>query len=400
MTAEVIMTIALAALIWAYLLYPGIVMTLATIKRKRTGKNPGQEVKANPEHPYVTVLMSVYNEENVLREKVRSILVSDYPAHLTEIIIGSDGSTDGTVHILKELAAEESRIRFIHNVKRRGKPAMLNDLAASARGEILVITDANVILAPVTIRKLAEGFRLPATGLCDATVVPKSHGDRGITRQENLYGKFETTLKRAEGELWGAMPGPYGGCYAIRRDLFPRLPENTLVDDLFAGLTVLSKGFRSVNIPDALVFEDTQPDMAAQFRRRVRIAAGSFQNLFRFGLFPSGRFIASFAFFSHKILRWFTPLFLLTFFMTTVIISGRSDFYLWVSAIQLIFIILSALDLVLDRFGRKIICQRYITQFLLMNAALAAGFVKAVRGIKNGIWEPTKRVWNDETYRA
>jgi len=92
------------------------------------------------------------------------------------------------------------------------------------------------------------------------------------------------------------------------------------------------------------------------------------------------------------VLRWSTPLLLLLFFMTTIILSGRSECYFWLSAIQLIFLILSALDLVADRFGRKIKYQRYVTQFLLMNAALAAGFVKAVKGIKSGIWEPTKRV--------
>mgnify|MGYP001764664186 FL=1 len=178
----------------------------------------------------------------------------------------------------------------------------------------------------------------------------------------------------------------------MRRILFPKLPENTLVDDLFVGLTVLKKNFRSVNSPEAIVSEDTQPDMAAQFRRRIRIAAGSFQNLFRFGPCPGRRSSTCFVFFSHKIMRWLTPLFLLLFFMTTVILSGRSDFYLWLTAFQLIFIILSALDIVLERRGKRIRIQRFVTQFLLMNAALATGFVKALRGIETGIWEPTKRV--------
>ena len=354
-----------------------------------------QEDKANLMQPPISVLMSVYNEEKVLEEKVRSLMQSDYPHDLAEFIIGSDGSDDGTEMIMKELAAADSRIRYVHNGERRGKPAMLNDLASMSKGEILVITDANVIFTASTLRHLAEGFRLPDTGLCDATVMPGSSADKGITRQENFYGRFENALKRAEGELWGAMPGPYGGCYAIRRDLFPLLPANTLVDDLYVGLTVLRKGFRSFNITEAIVFEDIQADMAAQFRRRVRIAAGSFQNLFRFGIFPSRRASACFAFFSHKILRWLTPLLLVLFFMTTIILSGRSEFYIWLSAFQLIFIILSALDLVADRYGRKVKYQRYVTQFLLMNAALAAGVVKAIRGIKSGIWEPTKRVTNE-----
>jgi len=254
------------------------------------------------------------------------------------------------------------------------------------------VTDANVIFTPDTVRRLAEAFADSRIGLCDATVINLAQDSAGITRQENLYSRFETALKRAEGDLWGAMPGPYGGCFAVRRTLFPRLPENTLVDDLYAGLSVLRQNFRSVNIPEATVFEDTQPDMMAQFRRRVRIAAGSFQNLFRFGPFPSGRLSVCFTFFSHKIMRWLTPLLLVTFFMTTVILSGRSVFYFCLTSVQLIFIILSALDLVLDRQGKRVRFQRFLTQFLLMNVALAAGFVKAERGIKTGIWEPTKRV--------
>ncbi len=390
MAAEMILIIALVLLGWTYLIYPALVLTMAWMKRSR-GRSTSRKGK-EAQQPSVSVIMSVHNEEKVIREKLESLLISDYPTNLMEIIIGSDGSNDGTEKIMRDITANDNPVRFIHDERRRGKSAMLNNLAATAQGEILVITDANVIFTTGTLRYLLAGFSHPDTGLCDATVQPLASDEKGITKQENLYGRYEAYLKRAEGDLWGAMPGPYGGCYAIRRELFPLIPENTLVDDLFVGLTVLGKNFKSFNIPEAIVYEDTQADTAAQFHRRIRIAAGSFQNLFRFGPFPAGNFSASFVFLSHKVLRWFTPLFLSLFFMTTVILSRRSDLYFWISAIQLIFIILSALDMVLDRYARKIRYQRYITQFLLMNAALAAGFVKAVRGIKNGIWEPTKRV--------
>jgi len=336
--------------------------------------------------------MSVHNEDKVIRSKITSMLGSDYPAGQIDFIVGSDGSTDGTDLLVAGIAATDSRIRFIRNEERRGKAAMINDLVSMARGEILIVTDANVIFTSGTVRKLAEPFVDLAAGLCDATPRPSVSVNGGITRQENLYSRFETALKRAEGDLWGAMPGPYGGCYAVRRSLFPRLPENTLVDDLFAGLSVLKQNYRVINIHDAIVYEDTQPGISEQFRRRTRIAAGSFQNLFRFGLFFSHRAVVVIAFLSHKILRWLTPLLLSLFFMTSVILSGHSDFYFYITAVQLIFIILTALDLALDRKGKMIPFQRYVTQFLLMNAALAAGFVKAVRGIENGIWEPTKRV--------
>jgi cellulose synthase/poly-beta-1,6-N-acetylglucosamine synthase-like glycosyltransferase len=477
MAAEIVLLITAILLGWTYLLWPATVMALAAAKRKISGKKTvrkteeappvadcesGKQIKeqafarAYPEAslqvpakteetslaetrtlPSLSVIMSAYNEAKVIREKMMSLLASDYPHELIEFVVGSDCSGDGTDRILEELADTDDRIRYFRSPERKGKASMLNKLTSEAQGEILVITDANVIFTPGTVRELAGGFHRPATGavseidgtlnrpatgavseldgtlnrpaketfsgnagastrhatgLCDATVIPgRSDGD-GITRQENFYSRFETALKRAEGELWGAMPGPYGGCYAVRRDLFPEIPFNTLVDDLFVGLTVLSKGYRSCNIPGATVFEDTQPDMRDQFRRRVRIAAGSFQNLFRFGLLPSKRFSASFVFLSHKVLRWSSPLLLALFFMTTVILSGHSDFYLCLAAVQLIFLILSALDLLPGWHGKKVRYLRFITQFLMMNVALAAGFVKALRGIKSGIWEPTKRV--------
>ncbi len=391
MAAETILMAAVALLAWTYLLYPALVFTLACIHRKRNTMEDNS-LKAAIPLPSVSVIMSLFNEEKVIREKISSLLLSDYPSALIEFIIGSDASVDGTDEIIREYAASDSRIKYYRNNVRKGKAAMLNELVKMAGGSILVITDANVIFSGATVRLLASEFASARTGLCDATVVPPQSTGHGMTRQENLYTSFETSLRRAEGEVWKAMTGPYGGCYAVRRELFPVIPENTLVDDLYVGLTVMRKGFASFNAADAVVSEDTQPDPADQYRRRVRIAAGSFQNLFRFGPFPSGRVTASFAFFSHKVLRWFTPLFLALFFMTTVILSGRSVLYFCLAAIQLILILLSALDLMFDRFGRTLQVPRYVTQFLLMNAALTAGFVKAVRGIKNGIWEPTKRV--------
>ncbi len=390
MAAEKILLTVTFLLAWTYVIYPAAVIAFARLKRNRS--QPHAEQNEKTPLPSVTVMMSLHNEEKVIEAKMKSILESDYPADLIELLVGSDGSSDGTDAKMILLAAEDKRIRFIRNPERRGKPAMLNDLAAMATGEILVVTDANVMFTPGTLKSLAEGFSDPLTGLCDATVFPAGTGDEGITRQENMYTSYETALKRAEGSLWGAMPGPYGGCYAVRRNLFPTLPGNILVDDLYTGLSVLGQNFRSCNIPDAVVFEDTQPDIMEQFLRRIRIATGSFQNLFLFGPFPSRRPGVIFAFISHKIMRWLAPLLLVLFFMTTVILSARSDFYFCLTAFQLILIILSALDLMLYRQGKRIGYQRYITQFLLMNAAIAAGFVKAVRGVEKGIWEPTKRV--------
>jgi len=338
--------------------------------------------------------MPVHNEEKVLRQKIQHLLASDYPPSggLLEIIIGSDASDDGTDEIISEFARTDDRIVFFRSEERTGKSEMLNILASKAKGEILMITDANVMPSVHAVRLLADRFLDPETGLCDAAMTPSGAEGKGITKQENFYSRFESALKRAEGEAWGTMTGPYGGFYAVRKSIFPLLPRNLLVDDLFVGLTVLKKGFSAFNIPEATVTEDTSPDISGQFSRRVRIAAGSFQNLYHFGPFPGKSAQASFCFFSHKVLRWISPLLLAFVFMTTVILSAHSVLYFCLLSIQLIFILLPAFDMVLYRNGKTLTPLRFATQFLMMNAALAAGFVKSLKGIEKGIWEPTKRV--------
>ncbi|MCU0378754.1 MAG: glycosyltransferase [Bacteroidales bacterium] len=398
MAAELVLFVAAMMLVWSYLLYPALVFTLAATRKKNrairhnttAGITDREQYNAPAIHP-VSVLIPVYNEEKVISEKLTSLMLSDYPDEFLEIIVGSDASDDSTDDIVRSFDAGGKRIRLHRSDTRRGKAAMLNDLAAIAGGDILIITDANVIFSSDTVRLLAEGISAPGIGLCDASVTPEASSAHGVAPQENFYSRYESALKNAESVVWGTMTGPYGGCYAIRHDLFPFIPDNTLVDDLFVGLTVVRKNYAVVNIPSASVTEDTQSDLAGQYKRRVRIAAGSYQNLFRFGPFPSPSIKISFSFFSHKVLRWFSPFLLLLVFMTTVILSASSVFYFCLLALQLIFILLSALDLALNLQGRSMLYLRYVTQFLMMNAALTEGFLKVLTGIKNGIWEPTKR---------
>jgi len=401
LAAEIILWISVSLLAYTYLAYPALMHLIASHSRHKypgpSASDPhppagGSDPQTLRPRPSVSILMPVHNEESVLRQKIQHLLASDYPQSLFEIIIGSDNSDDGTDEIINDFARTDDRIIFFRAEVRTGKSGMLNILASMAKGEILIITDANVMPSIQTVRLLVAGFLNPETGLCDAAVIPSDAEGEGITVQENFYSMFESALKRTEGDAWGTMTGPYGGFYAVRKSIFPVLPSNLLVDDLYVGLTVLKNGFSAYNIPEATVTEDTSPGISGQFRRRVRIAAGSFQNLFHFGPFPGKSAKASFCFFSHKVVRWFSPLLLAFVFMTTVILSAHSVLYFCLLSIQFIFILLPALDMVLFSTGKTLTPLRFATQFLMMNAALVAGFVKSLKGIEKGIWEPTKRV--------
>mgnify|MGYP002399393833 CR=1 FL=1 len=392
MTAEIILWTTVFFMVYTYLLYPTYVLLSAVRAGRLNHSTSNSNSNSNSALPFVSIIMTVFNEEKVIKKKIESLLATDYPPESFEVIIGSDASYDSTDSVISIFKMSSENIIFYRSEKRKGKAAMLNDLVIQAKGEILIITDANVIPDNDAIRLLAVQFSNPMTGLCDATVRTSNRNNLGITQQENFYTWFETVLKRAEGDAWGTMTGPYGGFYAVRRTLFPILPENLLVDDLFVGRTALKHGYLSFNVREAIVFEDTPPEIYDQFLRRVRIAAGAFQNLFYFGPFPGKSIQSSFCFFSHKVLRWFTPLLITLVFMTTIILSGHSLFYFCLLSLQLIFIFLSALDMVLNWVGTTLRPLRFATQFIMMNAALAAGFVKALKGIKRGIWEPTKRI--------
>ena len=136
----------------SYLLFPWLLQILASNKKENSEKYPENEF------PSLTVLMSVYNEQKVLEEKLNSLLASNYPLNKINILIGSDASEDGTGEILNEFQNTHSKIKAIHFKERQGKPAVINSLMKEVKDEIVIMTDAKVIFHPDTIRGLAAHF--------------------------------------------------------------------------------------------------------------------------------------------------------------------------------------------------------------------------------------------------
>jgi cellulose synthase/poly-beta-1,6-N-acetylglucosamine synthase-like glycosyltransferase len=385
MAAEIILIASASLLAYSYIIYPLLTMMLASTVEK--------QMTESASFPSVSILLPMHNEEKVIRTKTESLLASQYPLDKIEIVIGSDASDDATDKITGEYASKHPNIIFIRSEKREGKAAMLNRLASIAKGELLVITDANVMPAPDCLMKIVRHFNDKNIGLCDARPVTPETMSSGIASQEKLYSSFEMKLKNAEAKAWGTSINPYGGFYVIRRQLFPVIPQKMLADDLYVGLNLICRGYKAINEEHAIVTEDIPSGIREQYKRRVRIATGSFQNLFHYGLFPGGLFSKiSFCFFSHKVLRWFTPMIFFLVFMTSIILSSHSLLYFALALVQVIFLLLPMLDFLLHKMGITIVPFRAATQFIMMNAALTAGFFRYLNGVKDGIWEPTKRV--------
>ena len=386
-----------AALLHSYLLYPAL---LAWWSRNRAYLPP--PALPDEELPFVSVLMSAYNEEKVLSEKVRSLTALQYPAGKLAFFFGSDASRDATDHMLREAAASDERIHFFPFPQRRGKPAVLNDLAERALlarpagpMHLFLLTDANVILSPDVLLRLTRHFRDPQMALVDAHMINTGMKKEGISRSEDRYISQEVWIKHREGQLWGAMIGPFGGCYALRTDYFHPVPSHYLVDDFYIAMRALEQGGKAINDLDAHCFEAVSHRLREEYRRKRRIAAGNFQNLltfFHLWFPPVGRI--RFAFFSHKVLRWLGPWWMLGGLLSSACLGWNGNlFYLALFFLQLTgFVGLPLVDRLLENWNLHWAPLRNIRYFVSMNLALMEGLFKFLGGIKGGAWEPPQRV--------
>lgn len=387
MIFEVIFWLCVFLIFHSYVLYPIILKILATSK---TIDNNFYTLTDNL--PVVSILLSAFNEEEVIEEKIESVFNCTYPKDKIEFLIGSDCSTDKTNEIVNKLSQKYSGIKFFEFTTRQGKGNIINQLFDISTGQILILTDANVIFDKNTIFEMIKFYNNPKIGLVDTNMINKGMKEDGISFQEKAYISREVNIKNQESLIWGTMMGPFGGCYSIRKELYEKVPKNFLVDDFYINMKVYEKKYFGINSKNAKVYEDVSNNLKDEFRRKIRIATGNFQNLNHFfHLLNPSNFGLAFSFFSHKVLRWIGPFFLIISLLSLYILSLNSKFYLILFILQLITFIIPAIDLMLKNISINISILRFITHFYSMNLALLIGFYKFNKGVKSNVWKPTKR---------
>ena len=230
-------------------------------------------------------------------------------------------------------------------------------------------------------------------GLVDTNMINRGMKETGISYQERAYISREVRIKDRESRLWGAMMGPFGGCYAIRKEDYFGVPSNFLVDDFYINMKIFEKRKLAINDISARVFEELPEDLKVEFRRKVRIGTGNFQNLREFWrLIFTKRY--GFAFLSHKVIRWFGPFFLIAALITNIFLAVGNIYYQIILAAQILFYFIPVLDYLLKKTGIHISSFRLVTHFVSMNAALMIGFFRSMGTVRSGIWERTSRESN------
>ncbi len=392
---QIVFWLCVFSLFHTYVFYPLILRLLAKGKQ-----NNALVYDEGDELPFVSVIMSVYNEEKVIDEKMESLLKLEYPRHRLQIFVGSDCSDDETNPKMEFFKRHHSHIFFKAFEMRRGKPDVVNDLVALAfeknsAGDhhILLLTDASVILQKDTLFQLVKHFKNKQIALVDANMLGTGMNAAGISKVENEYINTEVMLKHLEGIAFGKMIGPFGGCYALRSDFFTKIPPKYLVDDFFIAMKTFEKGGLAINELEAKCFESVSNEIKEEYRRKARISAGNFQNLRTFKHLLWKMNSLSFAFFSHKVLRWLGPFFIIFAFLSNGLLALHDNFiYRLLFLFQTCFLLLvPLLDLFFKNLNINVLAFRKVRYFVMMNIALLEGFIKYLNGIKNNVWQPPKR---------
>jgi cellulose synthase/poly-beta-1,6-N-acetylglucosamine synthase-like glycosyltransferase len=371
---EIAFFILLLLAVYSYMVFPPLSWVLQIFLRRPWGNGPHQLS--------VSMIISVYNEASVIREKIENALSLEYPEELLEIIISSDGSTDKTHDIV--LRFNDPRV-VLKRFERVGKTECLNRVVPEAKGDIILFTDANSMFPPDLLNQVSSNFVDPDVGLVTGwTKYVKAGGGEDVT---GIYAKLEKITKHWESLVCSCV-GADGAVFAIRKSLYRPLDAGD-INDFIIPLNVVAQKKRVVLDPMAYCLEEATEDEKKAFRRQVRITTRTlwaircnlgFLNFREFGVF-------SFFLLSHKVLRLAAPFFLLLASALNIVLVRHSWIYSITLAGFVLFIGIGSLGFLgLVKGSAASICKF----FLITLSAQFVGWLRMAAGIKDTTWTPKR----------
>jgi cellulose synthase/poly-beta-1,6-N-acetylglucosamine synthase-like glycosyltransferase len=345
------------------------------------------EEPTNP--PTVSIVISAYNEAKTIAAKLDNILSIEYPQDRLDIVIASDGSTDGTDNLIKQY--KEQGVRLL-SLPRVGKAAALNAAVNASSGEILIFSDANSMYRADAIQQLVRPFADPKVGGVAGNQVYKTRvSGSSSTDGERAYWNFDRMLKQYQSKSGNTLAAT-GAIYAIRRSLFWPIPDG-VSDDLFTSTGIIAQGYRLVFALQAIAYEPVAATNQVEFGRKVRVIIRSWRAfMFRKELLNPLRYkFYAVQLFSHKILRYLVFLPLLVLFLVSPFLWKSGLLYQMATMGQVAFYgcALSGWLLNGTRFGRKKLFTIPF-YFCMVNTASLVAILNVLRGRQIKHWEPQR----------
>jgi poly-beta-1,6-N-acetyl-D-glucosamine synthase len=371
---------SLAGILYTYLGYPFAIALLARLwPRPR---------KVAPTNPTVSVVLAVHNGISLLPQKLQRLVDLDYP-NIQEIIVVSDGSTDGTAEFLAR--QQHVRLKAIPLSEHSGKAAALSTGIAQATADIILFVDIRPEIAAGAIAHLVSNFADPQVGCVAGELTLRQDGlDAAAAAVSSFYWRYEQWIRKSEA-LFDSPVGVYGGFYAVRRELAVPLPAGIILDDMFQPLSIIRQGYRSVLDPQACVYDKWPEQVKHEFHRKVRTLAGNFQlfQLAPFALTPRNRVF--FQLVSHKVLRLIVPYLFIILLISSALLAVRLPLYAALATLQIAFwsAAIAGLGYRIPFFHR---IAAPASALLVLNAAAVCALYKFLftRGPLWKIWTETK----------
>jgi cellulose synthase/poly-beta-1,6-N-acetylglucosamine synthase-like glycosyltransferase len=344
--------------------------------------------KVAPIAPSVSVVLAVHNGIALLPRKIQQFVGLDYP-NIKEIVIVSDGSTDGTAELLAR--QQYPLFKIIVLKEHCGKAVAVNAGVAEATADVILFVDIRPEIVPGAIRQLVGNFADPKVGCVSGKLTLRQAGhDAAAEAVGGFYWRYEQWLRTWEARVDSPV-GVYGGFYAIRRELAVRQPDGMILDDMFQPLSIIRQGYRSVLDPLANVYDTWPATVKGEFHRKVRTLAGNFQ-LFRLApwtLTPRNRVL--FQLVSHKLMRLIVPYLLVLLLVSSLALSAGSRVYAAFAALQICGWVLSIAGL-RSRVAWLNRIAAPASALLVLKAAAVVGLYKFLftRGPLWKIWNSNK----------
>lgn len=377
---EVVFGFGAGALLYTYFVYPLLVVLVSTLRPRK--------LRRGAIEPTVSVIITAYNEERDLAAKLENTLALDYPKELLDIIVASDCSSDRTDEIVRGFASRG--VHLYRQPQRLGKTTAQNAAVERARGEILLFSDATTMYQPGVLRAMMPNFADETVGCVAGRLIYVDPSGSTIGHGNVSYWNYETFVKKHESRAFSLI-GASGCMYAVRRSAYlPLYPEAH--GDFLIATKMVQQGLRTVFEPEAVCTEETNRRVDNELRMRVRVITQTFNDLWRhramLNPFRSGFFAVQL--FSHKVMRYLVPFFLLLTFVTSAALVTTSLLYLLAFAIQVIGYLCAALSVALERVGFRSRVLALPQYFVLANLASVLAFYKLIRGERYARWEPIR----------
>jgi cellulose synthase/poly-beta-1,6-N-acetylglucosamine synthase-like glycosyltransferase len=340
--------------------------------------------------PMVDVCIAAFNEERYIGSCLKSLSDVDYPASRMRIHVGDDGSEDETIKVVQQVDAEYNMPIHILPLPRTGKNGVLNALIDRTESDVIIFMDADCEVAPDAFTRLVAPFADEtvgaAIGRLDRSIQQASaeSGERG----EATYKSIEDPINRNESTIHSTVTSN-GALYAVRKALLSPLPNGRVADDWYNVLQAAHKGKRIIYVPEAKVRESRGGSMQGEVARTVRTASSGMLTLWSMRTLLKPTSWVAFFLWSHRIVRWLSPLFLVLLIIGTAFTVRETSLFGILFYAQFTFYALALLGYAASTVGQRIPLISTITYFVAMNGAFALAMVRSLRRSDLDQWSPS-----------